>query len=239
MDADQKVFDKMVCWCKTNNAEKKKAIKESNAKMDELTAEIEARAGQAGALKVEVPSIKKEIAESAKALLDAEKIREEEAKAFHETEKATVVGITNLKNAVAVLKKHHELVQVSSGEQAAALRTAMQTALRDIAVQHRDLAIAGGLQQTRVAALRQRTSFLQAGTLSGAALTFYNALTLKSGHAHEQQLGARFAHKLVASYALVQESAVASASSPHLGAYAPASGQVSLSRKLRISQRGQ
>ena len=68
-------------------------------------------------------------------------------------------------------------------------------------------------------------SFLQAGTLSGAALTFYNALTLKtSGHAHgaSSALGARFAHKLVASYALVQESA----SSPHLGAYAPASGQI-------------
>lgn len=46
--ADEKVYEQMVCWCKTNKKEKDAAVKAADAKISELQAEIETRAGNKG-----------------------------------------------------------------------------------------------------------------------------------------------------------------------------------------------
>jgi hypothetical protein len=221
MAEDQKVFDQMVCWCKTNAEEKRKSVESAERKIDELEAEIAQRAGAEGELKVTVPAAKKEIEDNEKALLEAEKIREDEQKAFRAKDKDLVLGIQNLKNAVSVLKKHNSLlqVQVRSTKMNASLRTAMLTALRDIAAQHRETTV----DSTDSTARHRGASFVQAGTLSGAALQFYDALTLRGQHKRtERALSAHFAHKLLSREVLAQTSS----SSPHLGEYNPASGQI-------------
>ena len=66
-EAEQKLADTLEAERTLHAQDKSEAhtvlTREHDAKLDELTAEIESRAGQSGALKVEVPSIAKEIAE--------------------------------------------------------------------------------------------------------------------------------------------------------------------------------
>merc|ERR1719267_481095 len=44
------MYDKMVCWCETNNKEKTKAIKDADAKDKQLSSEIESRTARFGNL---------------------------------------------------------------------------------------------------------------------------------------------------------------------------------------------
>lgn len=100
---DEETFDKLACWCETNDQEKTKSIKVSTRRIDELEATISSLAAQIAGLQVDTKQLLKESTEKGKALGEAAEIRKEEQKKFQNSEKDMIASITSLKNAVVTL----------------------------------------------------------------------------------------------------------------------------------------
>merc|ERR1712113_5244 len=65
---DSEMYDKMVCWCETNEKEKTKAIADAEALAKELEAEIQERAAKFGEDATEIDRLKKQIADDTASL---------------------------------------------------------------------------------------------------------------------------------------------------------------------------
>merc|ERR1719174_3286382 len=89
-DKEAEMYDKMVCWCETNEKEKKKAIADAEALDKELSAEIEERAAKFGETATEIERLKEQISEDTASLKEATSIRESEAATFRATNKDLV-----------------------------------------------------------------------------------------------------------------------------------------------------
>jgi len=135
---DSEMYDKMVCWCETNEKEKTKAIADAEAKIADLEAEIEERSASSGGAMAEIANLKKQIAEDTAALKKAVAIREKGLGDFRDEETDLVQTITNLRNAVAVLAKHNggSLLQIE-----APVVAGMRVLLRNAALEHEELEI--------------------------------------------------------------------------------------------------
>merc|ERR1719262_1311705 len=83
---DEEIYDKMVCWCETNEKEKRKAIADADQKITDLIAAIEEGAARTAELETQIEHLKKEIGEETQAALDAEALREKEAGEFRDNE---------------------------------------------------------------------------------------------------------------------------------------------------------
>uniref|UniRef100_A0A7S1RSC5 Uncharacterized protein n=1 Tax=Alexandrium catenella TaxID=2925 RepID=A0A7S1RSC5_ALECA len=127
------MYDKMVCWCETNEKEKTQAIADADAKDLELSSEVEGRAARFGNLATEIAQMKDQIAEDTEALKQATAIREKTAGEFRGDEKDLVQAVDNLRNAIAVLSKHHggSLLQVD-----VPIVSGMRVLLRDAALKY-------------------------------------------------------------------------------------------------------
>jgi ABC-type transporter Mla subunit MlaD len=104
-DKEAEMYDQMVCWCETNEKEKKKAIADADALINELQTEIEERSAKLGHVVTEIERLKEQIAEDTESLKTATAIREKEAAKFREENKDLVQWITNVKNAITILEK--------------------------------------------------------------------------------------------------------------------------------------
>jgi len=138
------MYDKMVCWCETNEKEKTKAIADADAKDSDLSAEIESRSADFGKVATEIEALKKQIAEDTETLKQATAIREKAAGEFRGEETDIVQAVTNLKNAIAVLSRHQKggsLIQIDGG-----LLSGMRVLLRDAAIKY-ELLTAGSRAQ--------------------------------------------------------------------------------------------
>jgi len=142
-DNEAAMYDKMVCWCETNEKEKTRAIADADAKDLELTATIEGMSARFGVLVTEIAQLKKQITEDTDALKQATAIRETEAGAFRGEERDLVQAIDNLRNAIAVLAKHHggSLLQTD-----APLLSGLRVLLRDTALKY-EMLLADGKQR--------------------------------------------------------------------------------------------
>jgi hypothetical protein len=130
-DKEAEMYDKMVCWCETNEKEKKKAIADADALDKELSAEIESRAAKFGEESTEIARLKEQIADDTATLKKATAIREREAAKFYETNKDLIQYLTNLKNAIQILSRHQSgasFVQLD-----ASLLASMRVVLKDLA----------------------------------------------------------------------------------------------------------
>eukprot|EP00401_Gymnodinium_catenatum_P025780 CAMPEP_0117561182 /NCGR_PEP_ID=MMETSP0784-20121206/54271_1 /TAXON_ID=39447 /ORGANISM="" /LENGTH=820 /DNA_ID=CAMNT_0005358637 /DNA_START=77 /DNA_END=2539 /DNA_ORIENTATION=+ len=130
------MYDKMVCWCETNMKEKENALSDAGLKSSELQSEIEERAARVGGLAQEIANLKEQIRADQAALKTATAIREKEAAAFTEEENAMLQAITNLKNAIDVLSRHHggnssSLVQLDSP-----VLASVKAVLRDVSLKY-------------------------------------------------------------------------------------------------------
>merc|ERR1719407_483623 len=108
-ETDQEVFDKLACWCETNDKEKTEAIKIAQNHITELVTTIEEKTAKSAKLSTEITNVNAEIAKNEGALNKATAIREKEAAEFNGEEKDMMQSIQALKNAVTVLGKHHEM----------------------------------------------------------------------------------------------------------------------------------
>merc|ERR1719156_208574 len=96
-DLDEEAYDKMTCYCESNDKEKTKSIADAN---EMITA-------KSSSLNSEVKSLNAEIAENSAGLEKATGIRNKEKAEFVADEKNMIQSITGLKSAVTVLGKHH------------------------------------------------------------------------------------------------------------------------------------
>jgi len=198
-DNEAAMYDKMVCWCETNEREKTKAIADADAKDKELQATIEGMSARFGVLSTEIAKLKEQIADDTAALKQATAIRENEASAFRGEEVDLVQAIDNLRNAIAVLAKHHggSLLQTD-----APLLSSIRVVVRNAALKYEMLRADGKHDHVAKAALL---------SLSEKAQTADEKAVLSALDVHGSQvseaLPVKFARKMVSDAAESKPSA--------------------------------
>jgi chromosome segregation ATPase len=105
-EEDEEIYDKLACWCETNDKEKTKAIADAEAKIDDLTTKIEELTAASARLNTEIKNLESEVAKNQEALDQATAIREKQLAEFNAEEKDLLESISALKAAVTVLSKH-------------------------------------------------------------------------------------------------------------------------------------
>merc|ERR1712216_954961 len=111
-EEDEEIYDKMACWCETNDKEKTKSIADAEARIADLTTKIEELTANSARLNTEIKNLEKEVAENQAALDKATAIRQKQLAEFNEEEKDLLESISALKSAVTVLSKHNSLIQM-------------------------------------------------------------------------------------------------------------------------------
>merc|ERR1719262_188897 len=132
-EEDEEIYDKMACWCETNDKEKTKSIEEAEARITDLTTMIEELTAASARLNTEIKNLEGEVARNQEALDKATAIREKQLAEFNEEEKDALEAISALKAAITVLSKHHP-----SALQTEAL-VSIGTMLRDQLQKHADI----------------------------------------------------------------------------------------------------
>jgi len=103
---DEEIYDKLACWCETNDKEKTKSIADAEAKIEDLTGKIEELTALSAQLTTEIKNLESEVAKNQEALDQATAIREKQLAEFNAEEKDLLESISALKAAVTVLSKH-------------------------------------------------------------------------------------------------------------------------------------
>merc|ERR1719254_191084 len=172
-EEDEEIYDKMACWCETNDKEKTKAIADAEARISDLTTKIEELTASSARLNTEIKNLEKEVAENQNALDKATAIREKQLAEFNEEEKDNLEAISALKAAITVLSKHNSFLQMPKSHLsgvAASVQNQMQ--------KHESLMV-GVLTHTQRRAL---TAFLQSPEdYFDAAPTFKQSYAPQSG----------------------------------------------------------
>merc|ERR1719230_446943 len=106
-EEDQEVYDKLVCWCTTNDREKTKAIADAEQRIEDLTNTIEECEATSVRLQTEIKATEKEVAANQAALDKATSIRMKELAEFQGEEKDLLDSLTALEGALNVLSKHN------------------------------------------------------------------------------------------------------------------------------------
>jgi len=198
---DAELYDKMVCWCETNDKEKTKAISDADTKDKALTSEIETRSARVGELGTNIKAMKTQVADFTKALRTGLSIREKEAAAFAGEQKSLTQALANVKNAIVVLSKHQSFLQTN-----APLMMGFKAVLRDLAFKH-ELLAGQDASQRRSAGLRG--AFISLGSESERASVhestrmsrdMLNALDVEA--AGDDTLDLKFAERLVSQNAM-------------------------------------
>merc|ERR1712166_291024 len=111
-EEDEEIYDKMACWCETNDKEKTKSIADAEARISDLTTKIEELTASSARLNTEIKNWEKEVAGNQAALDKATAIRQKQLAEFNGEEKDLLESISALKSAVTVLSKHNSLLQI-------------------------------------------------------------------------------------------------------------------------------
>jgi len=106
-EEDEEIYDKMACWCETNDKEKTKSIADAEERINELTTKTEELSAKTAALGTEIEHLTAELAKDQKALAEATANRKKQLAEFNEEEKDMFGAIQALTQAVTVLGKHH------------------------------------------------------------------------------------------------------------------------------------
>lgn len=199
-ESEAEMYEKMVCWCETNDQEKTKAIHDAGVQDKELSAEVEARSARFGELGTEIGQMKKQITQDSEALKEATAIREREAGGFRSEEVDLVQAITNLKNAIAVLTKHQgdaSFLQLDDP-----LLMSVRVLLRDAALKHEMMLPVGKPRPGQTLLFQERV----ASEEHGANRVLLDALD-SHGPSVSNELPVKFAERLVAQAAQSTHSA--------------------------------
>jgi len=128
-EEDEEIYDKMACWCETNDKEKSKSIADAEARISDLTTKIEELTASSARLNTEIKNLEKEVAANQNALDKATAIRQKQLAEFNGEEKDLLGSISALKSAVTVLGKHNSFLQMPQSHMegvAASVQNAMQ-----------------------------------------------------------------------------------------------------------------
>merc|ERR1719389_557147 len=97
---DEDIYNKMACWCETNDKEKTKSIADAEARIAALTTAIEELTANSAKLNTEIKHLNKEVAENQESLDKATAMREKQLAEFNEEEKDMLQSIAALKSAI-------------------------------------------------------------------------------------------------------------------------------------------
>merc|ERR1719343_718156 len=86
-EEDEEIYDKMACWCETNDKEKTKSIADAEARIEDLTVKIEELSAASARLGTEIKNHEKEVATNQEVLDKATAIREKQLAEFNAEEK--------------------------------------------------------------------------------------------------------------------------------------------------------
>lgn len=104
-DAEQ--YDQMQCWCRTNGAEKKAAIKAADKEAANLASFIDENAAEAEQLASEIAQLKEQRADDERSLAQAKENRAKENAAFNAKNAELLDALSKLEGAINALKKHN------------------------------------------------------------------------------------------------------------------------------------
>jgi len=104
---DEEVYDKLSCWCESNDKQKNKEIEEAESRITQLTTTVEELTSASSRLNTEIADLADEIAKNEEALKQATAIRTKEHNEFADEEQDMTEAIASLKAAIVVLSKHH------------------------------------------------------------------------------------------------------------------------------------
>lgn len=107
-EADEDMYEKLGCWCETNEKEKTKANAINTQRTTDLTSSIEEFTAKSAQLKTDIEEAKKQVAAAETSLEEATSIREKESNEFFESEKDAIQNIESVKGAVMALSKTQE-----------------------------------------------------------------------------------------------------------------------------------
>merc|ERR550525_628849 len=62
-EEDEEIYDKMACWCETNDKEKTKSIAEAEERIEDLTRKIEDLTATSARLNTEIKNLEREVAQ--------------------------------------------------------------------------------------------------------------------------------------------------------------------------------
>merc|ERR1719261_1318239 len=86
-EGDEEAYDKMQCYCRTNDAEKSKAIADGEQRSKDLASTIESNTAKSSTLTSEIETLNGEIAENKDGLAKSTDIRNKERNGFNEMAK--------------------------------------------------------------------------------------------------------------------------------------------------------
>jgi hypothetical protein len=130
---DTEAYEKMQCWCETNDKEKNAAVASAKKSIDDLTAAIETGTAKSAELKSTLVKLGKSVKKNSKALKSATGLREKEAAEFSEEEADLSSSLDSATKAVEALSGQNgflqgakptgeSLLQIKAGVRAALLR---------------------------------------------------------------------------------------------------------------------
>jgi hypothetical protein len=108
---DTEAYEKMSCWCETNEKEKNAAVAAAKKSIDELTAAIETGTAKSSALKATLVKLDKSVKKNSEALKSAGGLREKEAAEFSEEEADLSSSLDSATAAVDALSKQNAFLQ--------------------------------------------------------------------------------------------------------------------------------
>jgi len=147
---DSELYDKMVCYCETNNKEKTAAVAAEEQAIIDLGNAVNENIAKEATLNSEIEALKAGIAENKESLAKAEAMRSSEEAEFVSSEKEATESISATKNAIKMLEKHNSLSQ-----------TAMMQLRKLMAKNSRASALFSGIRPSHI---RTMESFLQEPT---------------------------------------------------------------------------
>jgi ABC-type transporter Mla subunit MlaD len=105
-DEDEEIYDKIACWCETNDKEKTKAIKDAESRIKGLSTTIEELSAMSAKYATQIKNAKAEVAEDQESLAQATELRRKQLAEFNAEEKDMLESIEALKAAITVLGTH-------------------------------------------------------------------------------------------------------------------------------------
>lgn len=173
-DEDAEIYDKMSCWCKTNDADKTQAISEAETRISKLGYRIEELAATSARLGAEIENLRKEIKDNQQALAQALSIREKQMAEFTGEEKDLLESVSALKAAIVVLSKHNgggALVQIAHSRILSiglvVSRALQYTSMLKGVLTPRELKLAAAFAQAPEDYIRPSQSYGQSGEIFG------------------------------------------------------------------------
>eukprot|EP00933_Yihiella_yeosuensis_P026246 TRINITY_DN2036_c0_g2_i1.p1 TRINITY_DN2036_c0_g2~~TRINITY_DN2036_c0_g2_i1.p1 ORF type:complete len:705 (-),score=242.46 TRINITY_DN2036_c0_g2_i1:87-2201(-) len=140
---DQKVYDKMSCWCTTNIDDKTKAIASGNARVIYLTGHAEKLSADIGTFIAESKNLKKDIQKGKVAIDQANKLRADQKAEFQAIEKDVLDTVSQLIDAEATIQASIA-EEPEEGKKAALLQTNLAKTSATLAKLQKEVARTAG-----------------------------------------------------------------------------------------------